>query len=111
MYNGEPIGYIEYIVDKESDSVVNITAINFSKKYSYTFGKDVTFIVKNVVKMFRKVSCSVIVGNSAEPSYDRLAKRLGFRIVGILRRQVLLADMQWHDLKLYEYVRDEKVVA
>ncbi|MDR2495010.1 MAG: hypothetical protein LBD24_07300, partial [Spirochaetaceae bacterium] len=87
-----------------------------SRGNAYIFGKDVLTALRDIFERFYfdKVNFSVVVGNPVEKTYDRLARRLGGRIVGTKKQDVRLLDGQRYDLKEYEilaadYRRREKI--
>ena len=48
---------------------------------------------------------TVIIGNPIEKSYDRIAKRLSARIIGI-EKYAFLINGKYYDRKMYEWIND-----
>lgn len=110
-YDGEVIGQITYYVDRDVESVDNLGVINYSQnpQDKIIFGRDLYKAVDAIFTKFgfARLTFSVRVGNPAEPFYDRLAKRAGGRIAGVLRHDAKLSTGEIVDAKIYEIMRDE----
>lgn len=106
--SGEILGYFGAHIDRLSNKVSNIGAINFGK-VNFVFSKDFyQFLTELFTKHhFRKVEWVVIVGNPAEHLYDKLIAKYGGRIVGIRRDSVITADGIMRDEKEYEMFRED----
>lgn len=98
----EVIGYIEYDINRRTNNVHSLAAINFSD-YK-TFGVDLGRAVCDIFEKFKfnKLNFSVVVGNPIEQSYDKLVEKYGGRIVGYFEKEVKLIDGKYCDEKLYE---------
>lgn len=98
----EVIGYIEYDINRRTNNVHSLAAINFSN-YK-TFGIDLGDSVCDIFEKFKfnKLNFSVIVGNPIEQSYDKLIEKYGGRIVGYFEKEVKLIDGEYYNEKLYE---------
>lgn len=101
--SGEVLGYFGVHIDRLSNKVSNIGAINFGE-VNFIFSKDFyQFMTELFTKhRFRKVEWVVIVGNPAEHLYDKLIAKYGGRVVGIRRGSVITADGVVRDEKEYE---------
>ncbi len=102
--NGESIlGYIAYSVNRRTNSVSSLCAINFGSK-SITFSKDFMQALKDIFEKyhFRKLNFGVHVGNPAEKMYDRYIRKFGGRVVGTYEADTMLSDGKYYDYKVYE---------
>ena len=106
--NGNVIGYIKYLIDRNSNYVYGFSIINFSDN-KITFGRDVVQAIDDVfIKYkFRKLEYAVYIGNPIENTYDRLTKRYGGRIVGTKMQSDKLLDGNIYDFKMYELFRED----
>lgn len=104
--DSEVIGYIEYNINRRTNNVHSLAAINFSDLK--TFGIDLGEVVTDIFEKykFNKLNFSVIVGNPIEESYDKLIEKYGGRIVGYFEKEVKLIDGAYYDEKLYEITAD-----
>lgn len=111
--DGKIIGNIYYSIDRVRDSVFGLGIICYDDKSNVTFGKDVLLAVNDMFEKFHfhKLSCSVVVGNPIEKTYDKLIPRYGGRIVGIERAEVKLIDGKYYDAKRYEILREDYMKA
>ena len=111
VYDGQVIGYIEYDIARNTRHVRNISILNFScdPRSKAVFGADLYRAIKDIFELykFRKIQFSIIIGNPVEQSYDRLVHRLGGRIIGVYKDDVVLIDGQYYDRKLYEICASE----
>jgi hypothetical protein len=105
-YKGEILGKFAVIVNELTHSVVEISAISYSDKRTYIFGKDLITGVRFLMDNYRKVCFSVIIGNPKEKTYDRLTNALGFTTV-LRRAEVKNKNGEWNDVKIYEYVNSK----
>lgn len=101
--NDDILGYLGASIDRYSNKVSNIGAINFGE-LSVTFSKDFyQFLTELFTKHhFRKVEWRVVVGNPAEQMYDKIVDKYGGRIIGIRRESTITADGVLRDEKEYE---------
>lgn len=104
--SGEILGYFVANIDRLSNKVSNVGAINFGK-VNFVFSKDFfQFLTELFTKhLFRKVEWMVVVGNPAECLYDKIIAKYGGRVVGIRRDSVITADGVVRDEKEYEMSR------
>ena len=65
------LGYFSYKVDPLTRSAYGIGAFSFVKG-SYIVGRDYQKLIKNLVKTYHRVTWTVIEGNPAFRSYNRL---------------------------------------
>jgi hypothetical protein len=100
---GTVIGFIEYSLHEETGTVLSITLAHITGAHGYIFGKDALNFLAFLMGRYRKIRASVIVGNPVEKTYDRLARRYGWRVVGIYEKDTL-SDDGYHDVKEYEYI-------
>jgi hypothetical protein len=106
-YQGEPIGKFEVLIDIKTSTAYNISHVCFSRAHGYTFGKDLVDFFRRIMRTYRKTRFFVAVENPDLPSYERIWKRYGGRIVGIMEREVMFKDGRWHDIEIFEYVKPE----
>lgn len=100
------IGYLSARIDRQSNKVSSVGAINF-KDRSITFSKDFyRFLTELFTKHhFRKIEWYVIVGNPAEKMYDKIVTKYGGRMVGVRCESTMTADGILRDEKEYEIFR------
>jgi hypothetical protein len=106
-YNGKVIGTIKPLINEASSVVLEYPIMCFSERHRYTFGKDVMMYTRYIMQKYRKCSFFVIVGSPTENTYDRLAKHLGWKTVGIMEKQVKNSRGEWVDIKYYEYINPD----
>ena len=106
--DGVVLGYISYNVTRAENSAHSLSVINFSNN-KVIFGRDLMRALNDIFVnyKFRKLSFNVIVGNPIEKAYDRLIKKYGGRIVGILKKDVKLIDGEIYDRKIYEIFAED----
>lgn len=124
--NKNIIGYIGYCIDRADNSTDGLTIINFTdtdnsiedltdieKKNKAIFGIDIANAIRDIFKRyhFRKLNFAVVIGNSAEKSYDAMIKKYNGRIVGIKKEDAHLYDGKYYDLKLYEILAKDYLKA
>ena len=102
---GTLLGYIGCQVERITSRVSNFGLVNITKESSIEFTRDIILFFDDLVKTYRKVSFTVVVGSPAERIYDKIIKTYNGRIVGIQKDEVLLTDHKFYDAKLYEIVR------
>jgi hypothetical protein len=107
LYGGNVIGKISIVVNEPADAVTEISQILFSDAHRYIFGKDVTLFGRYLMNKYRKITFPVLAGAPIEEFHDRRAKRLGWNIAGILRKEVLDGNGEWHDVKIYEWINPD----
>ena len=105
--NNDIVGYIAYDIDRNTDNVNHLCAINFNHN-KITFGADLIQAVDDIFMKFKfhKINFDVIVGNPAEGMYDKFIKMCKGRIVGTLKKHIKLMDGEIYDTKIYEITRD-----
>jgi hypothetical protein len=112
IHNEQIIGHIGYSI-RRVDNIVNSLIIrHFGGKNAgndYIFGKDTMTCIKDIFEKFKfnKLNFTVIVGNPVESTYDRLVKRYGGRIVGVLKQDIKLIDGEIYDQKVYEILAED----
>jgi len=103
-HNGEVIGGIDLLVNLAASAVLEIPIMTLSEKHRYIFAKDVMTFIRYLMQKYRKMNFFVLIGSPTEKTYDRLAKILGWKIVGIMEKQVLNTYGEWNDIKYYEWI-------
>ena len=85
MHKNTVIGYISYSICRQNNSITGLEIINFSNNKA-VFGRDVITALKDIFEKynFRKIKFCVVIGNPIEKTYDKLIKKYGGRIVGVL---------------------------
>jgi hypothetical protein len=108
--NNNIIGYLCAMLDRELNHVTELKIVNFYD-INITFSQDLKqFICDLFLKYnFRKINWTVVVGNPIEKMYDKYTSRYGGRIVGVLKKEVLLNDRKLYDKKIYELFRGDFV--
>lgn len=106
--DGKVIGYIAYSIARAENYAYSLSIINFSDN-KIIFGKDLGQALKDIFEKykFRKLKFNVVIGNPIEKSYDKMIRKYGGRIVGILREDLKLIDGEYYDKKLYEILASE----
>jgi hypothetical protein len=101
-------GYFAASIDRRTNKVSNISAINFGDQ-NLSFSRDFKdFLVRLFeVYKFNKVEWFVVVGNPAETMYDRIVAKYGGRVTGVKRDAVMLYDGTLCNVKEYELMRCE----
>jgi RimJ/RimL family protein N-acetyltransferase len=112
IHDGKVIGFIGYMVDREVRGVYNFGIINFSDKKA-VFGIDVLQIFDDIFYKFNftRAEWRVNCGNPIERSYDKLAERMGGRIIGISTKCSMLFTGEICDSKSYEILREDYMKA
>jgi len=103
-HKGEVIGGIDLTINIAASTVLGIPIMTFSEKYRYIFAKDVMTFTRYLMQKYRKMNFFVLIGSPTEKNYDRLAKILGWKIVGIMEKHVLNTHGEWNDIKYYEWI-------
>lgn len=106
------LGYLDFSVNRDDDLVSNIGIINFSNN-KVIFGKDIAKLFDDIFCKFkyRKIEFVVVCGNPIERSYDRMVHKFGGRIVGVLKKHVIIMGNEMCDEKLYEIFREDYLKA
>ena len=104
IYAGFVRGYIGYCINRRTNNVDGLCAINFDGEHPGVFGQDLGNVVIDIFERykFNKLNFSVIVGNPIEKSYDKLIEKYGGRVVGYFEKHVKLIDGEYYDEKFYE---------
>jgi hypothetical protein len=103
-HNGEVIGKFDILINTAASTILEIPVMTLSEKYRYIFAKDYMTFIRYLMQKYRKMSFFVLIGSPVEKTYDRLAKILGWKIVGIMEKQVLNNKGEWNDIKYYEWI-------
>lgn len=112
VLNNEVIGMVSYQIKRIENAVSNLHIVHFggrAAQNNYTFGKDAITAIRDIFEKFSfsKISFSVVIGNQAEKTYDRMVKRYNGCIVGIKKQEVKLLDGKLYDKKMYEILADD----
>jgi hypothetical protein len=109
--NGNVVGYIHYHVNRITLNCNAFGAINFTD--NPIFGRDLLQVIQDIFERFNfhKLDFSVVIGNPAEKSYDRLCQKYGGRILCIEKDETKLDDNKYYDVKRYTIMRDEYLAA
>ena len=102
------IGYLTAHLDRYSNKVSGVGAINFTD-INLTFSRDFNqFLCELFTKhKYRKIEWFVIVGNPAEKMYDQIVSKYGGRIVGTRYGATITADGVLRDEKEYEIFKED----
>ena len=108
VYKGEVMGYISYNISLPDYRVYHYETISFGNN-PIVFAMDYKRAVDNIFRLykFRKINFCVFEGNPILKVYDAKIEKFGGRIVGIQKEHSKLADGKYHDLKLYEILRED----
>lgn len=107
---GNVLGLFECILNRETMTAYEITALRFTPEYAPEFAADMyRFVVDVIFQQYgmQRVIYNVIKGNKAEKLYDRICERYGGRIVGTFTSEVRLFDGKLYDVKYYEMLRGQ----
>ena len=110
---GNVIGNIYYNIDRAKNDAYGLGIICYDDNSNTIFGRDVLCVIKDIFEKFHfhKLSCSVVIGNPIEKTYDRLIPKYGGRIVGIEKEEAKLIDGKYYDVKRYEILREDYMKA
>jgi hypothetical protein len=102
------IGYIAAAIDRYTNKISNICAINF-EEVNFTFAKDFYQFLSDLFTKykFRKIEWRVIIGNPAEKLYDKIIGKYGGRIVGVRYQSTITTDGILRDEKEYEIFKSD----
>ena len=107
---GEIVGCFTATYCVRTNKVNCITMINFTKKPSAIYAKDMfDFVTKYIFEKLKahKINWITIVGSEVEAFNDKFVKVLGGRIVGIYKDDVTNAAGELCDIKEYEVLRSD----
>lgn len=108
--NRKILGFLSASIDRKAHKIDQLYLRGFdTDSKNFTFMIDILNFTKNLFSEygFRKIEFSVVVGNPAEKYFDKLVKKNGGRIVGILKKSVRLMDGRLYDYKMYEIFNPE----
>ena len=105
---GKVIGYIAVSMDRDAGNMHSLKIVNFSDNKK-KFAMDLRKFLLNLAKRedLKKLNFSVIIGNPAEKSYDKMIKKYGGKIVGTYEKDIKLNDGKIYDKKSYEIFTEE----
>jgi hypothetical protein len=106
---GNVLGLFECILNRETMTAYEITAIKFTPEYEPEFTADMYHFVVDVIFQqygMNRVIYNVIKGNKAEKLYDRICERYGGSIIGTFTNEVRLYDGKLYDVKYYEMLKE-----
>lgn len=93
-----------------TNKIANVTMINFTKKPSVTYAKDMyEFISTYIFEKLKahKANWFTVHGGPIEKLDDKIAKNLGGRVVGIYKDDMTNAAGELCDIKEYELLRSD----
>ena len=101
--NDNVIGFLSAKIDRASNRVSHIGAVNFGE-LNITFSKDFYKFLIDLFEIhnFYKIEWCVIVGNPAESMYNKIIERYHGNIIGISHESIKLDDGKYYDVKEYE---------
>ena len=106
--NNDVIGYMSCYIERHTNICRNFGILNFTKKQSITFSKDVFEYLKHL-----KYNCGAtkfeflaIEGSPSEKIYNKFIKKHGGRVIGIQYDTIKLTDGKMYNAVLYEIMRD-----
>jgi len=107
--DGNVIGFINSEYDHDLNAIVGVTMVNFSGKPSIAFGKDVLAYFRYIFEELKidKVDWYASAGTSSEGFNDNVAKMLGGRVVGVLRKNSRDINGKFYDTKIYEAMKED----
>ena len=108
VHNDVILGYFRASIDRDGYTITGLCCLSFADgpKTKALFAADLRRFLKFLAeRKFKKISWTVIVGNPAEASYDRIARKIGARIIGTARYDVFIQG-QYYDRKMYEWIND-----
>lgn len=105
---GNICGMIFYNIDRFTRNVCGFNAASFDTN-AITFGRDLLQSIDDIFVKFKfnKLCFGVVIGNSIERTYDRLCAKVGGRVAGYYRKDCMLMDGSFADVKVYEILREE----
>lgn len=106
--NDNVIGYLSADIDRTSNKISCIGAINFDKNINLVFSRDFYKFLKDLFEKynFRKIEWRVIMGNPAEKMYDKIIEKYGGSVIGIRKESVVTPDGVLRDEKEYEIFKE-----
>ena len=106
--DGNICGIIFYRIDRHTRNVCGLNAASFDEN-AITFGRDLLQAIDDIfVKFgFNKLNFGVVIGNPIEKTYDRLVCQAGGRVSGYYKRDAILMDGTFADVKVYEIMKEE----
>jgi len=105
VLDGNVIGYFSATISQVTNSVSEVSAINFGHP-RFTFSKDLRDFLLSLSK-FNKINFSVVVGNPIESMYDKYVGSVGGRVVGTFNNDVKLINGRLADRKWYEITGEQ----
>ena len=105
---GNICGMIFYNIDRCTRNVCGFNAASFDTN-AITFGRDLLQSIDDIFVKFKfnKLCFGVVIGNPIEKTYDRLCAKVGGRVAGYYRKDCMLMDGSFADVKVYEILREE----
>jgi hypothetical protein len=104
----EVVGYLSASINRETDSISQLFIVDFTDR-SEEFAQAMSLFFHSFLLRFKKITFSVVVGNSTEKFYDKLVDFPEFngRIVGVFKNDVKLSDGKLYDQKWYEFSKEK----
>jgi len=106
--DGVVIGQISLIINTAADSVIDFSIKSFTDKYRVSFAKDCMMFTRFLMWKHRKMQFMVLAGHPSGKTYDRLARRNGWRLSAYMRDHVKNEAGKWADIKMYEYINPNR---
>lgn len=102
------IGYFSAFIDRMSNKVSTLGAVNFDKNVNLIFSRDFhKFLEELFMKHnFRKIEWWVVIGNPSEKMYDKIIQKYGGNITGIKKDSIMTPDGILSDVKEYEIFKE-----
>ena len=107
IHGGIVQGYFIARWQRPENYIDSIMCVNFNKENKNIFAADIRSFFKYLVYDLNisKIMWTVVVGNPIEKHYDRIAKRLSARIIGV-ERYAFLINGKYYDRKMYDWIND-----
>lgn len=94
-------GHFSASVDREVNSIGNLSAFVLTPG-SRTFVRDFRTFIEGLVASYEVVRFNVVIGNPAEKTWARGARRLGGGPIGVFSQYGRLEDGRHYDVRWYE---------
>ena len=105
---GEIVGYVAARYRRETESVSDLQFLSFTEGINHVTARDMLHFIDTLFSSrIRKISFDVVCGNPIEPTYEKLVKRYGGRVVGIMTGETRLVDGGYYDTKLFEILKSD----
>lgn len=104
---GDVCSYMNASWERPENTISSLSCINFDMKKPGLFANDFRKFLRYLTVEIDvpKITFFVIVGNPAERHYDEIIAKVGGRIVGTFRYDVLIGN-RYYDRKYYEWINE-----